>query len=57
MNHVPPRLIALNGDLALQLLSRHVNRLYAEDANLRPQPWPYSMYSTTLPVVIAYRRP
>ena len=31
-----------------------VNRLYAEYANLRPQPWPYSMNSTTLPVFIAY---
>ena len=28
-----------------------------EDANLRLQPWPYSMYSTTLPVVVAYRWP
>ena len=43
------------GSCSFKTVVNVVNRLYAEDANLRPRT--YSKYSTTLPVVITYRQP
>eukprot|EP00731_Ephydatia_muelleri_P003764 Em0001g3764a len=43
-------------DLGLLSRAHDFNRLYVEDAYLGPQPWPYSMYFTTLLAAIEHRR-